>query len=76
MATRGRLYLKAAICPKLIGTPNGMLCESTSCYLKDMRDIDLNMCRNGRYEGCFYYRSSLMQSIIQGKNDMRITAFV
>lgn len=73
---KSNVFTKNAICPNFYGTASGMICKATNCYLKDMTDVDVHMCRNGRYEGCFYYRFSLIHVFIKNKMETSTSATV
>jgi hypothetical protein len=48
-------------CPYLIGSPEGIMCNVSSDFIRNIGDIDLGICMSKHYESCFIYIEKLIE---------------
>lgn len=66
MNTGENMHTKSnIICPHLIGSPEGAICSFDNELVRNMRDADIRLCMNRRYESCSIYVRLLQKEAIK-----------
>ncbi len=54
------------ICPYLSGSDEGLICHACSSHIRNISDIDLDICLSKHYELCYIY-FTVLQDIIESE---------
>jgi len=56
---------KNVICPHVKEDMEGATCSVADSFIRDMEDVDINLCRNRHYEACVIYLLSLREMALK-----------
>jgi hypothetical protein len=49
------------ICPYLLGNPDGVMCDAAVDFIRNIKDINLDICMSRHFESCHVYYSKLQE---------------
>jgi hypothetical protein len=49
------------MCPYLDGSPKGVVCNAVQDLIKNIQNIDLNICMGRHFESCHLYTATLKE---------------
>ena len=58
------------MCPYLLGNSEGVMCRAAIDFIRNVHDIDLEICVGSHFESCYLYYSQIKEInvIPSGKN--------
>ncbi len=59
------------MCPYLSGNDEGLYCKGCSLHVRNINDIDLEICLSKHYESCYIYFTALQNTV-----ESEITGFL
>jgi hypothetical protein len=48
-------------CPYLLGSSEGVMCDATVDFIRNIKDINLEICMSRHFERCYVYFSKLKE---------------
>jgi hypothetical protein len=49
------------VCPYLLGNNDGLMCDAATDFIRNIKDINIEICLSRRFESCYIYFSRLQE---------------
>lgn len=63
------------MCPYLLGSSEGVMCSAALDFIRNIGEIELEICMSRHFESCHVYCSKLMElsDVLENNNEKRIS---
>jgi hypothetical protein len=60
------------MCPYLLGNDEGLMCDVATDFIRNIEDINIEICLSRRFESCYIYFSRLQEmNVIPNLSDVK-----